>query len=260
MVFAWHDFAEAAAGRAPRRPGAELHRSSSPASSSGCSAPHEPSREVVERDDGRHRGDPLHVGHDRQAQGRRADARQPAPQRRGRASASSTSTSDDVMLGALPLFHSFGQTCGLNATISAGGCLTLIPRFDPAKALEIIERDKVTRLRGRADDVRARCSTTPSAADYDTSSLEVCVSGGAAMPVELHARASRRSSAARSSRATACRETSPVASFNHPDRERKPGSIGTPIEGVEMKVVDERGQRRRPRARSARSSSAATTS
>ena len=55
------------------------------------------------------------------------------------------------------------------------------------------------------------------------------------------ARASRRRSAARSSRATACRETSPVASFNHPDRERKPGSIGTPIEGVEMKVVDDDG-------------------
>jgi long-chain acyl-CoA synthetase len=36
-------------------------------------------------------------------------------------------------------------------------------------------------------------------------------------------------------------ETSPVASFNHPDRERKPGSIGTPIEGVEMKVVDDDG-------------------
>ena len=42
------------------------------------------------------------------------------------------SLGDDAMtLGALPLFHSFGQTCGLNATMLAGGCLTLIPRFDP---------------------------------------------------------------------------------------------------------------------------------
>src|SRR4051794_30068817 len=47
---------------------------------------------------------------------------------------------DAVTLGALPLFHSFGQTCGLNATISGGGLLTLIPRFDPVKALEIIQR------------------------------------------------------------------------------------------------------------------------
>src|SRR3954447_22600040 len=51
---------------------------------------------------------------------------------------------EDVILGALPLFHSFGQTCGLNASVSGGACLSLIPRFDPAKALEIIQRDGVT--------------------------------------------------------------------------------------------------------------------
>src|SRR3954452_13295513 len=51
---------------------------------------------------------------------------------------------DDVILGALPLFHSFGQTCCLNATVRAGACLTMIPRFSPAKALEIIQRDNVT--------------------------------------------------------------------------------------------------------------------
>ena len=52
------------------------------------------------------------------------------------------------MLGALPLFHSFGQTCCMNAWRSRGATLTLIPRFDPAKALEIIERDKVTLFAG----------------------------------------------------------------------------------------------------------------
>ena len=54
----------------------------------------------------------------------------------------------DVILGALPLFHSFGQTCGLNASIAAGACLTLIPRFAPGKALAIIERDAVTVFEG----------------------------------------------------------------------------------------------------------------
>ena len=57
-------------------------------------------------------------------------------------------TEQDVILGALPLFHSFGQTCGLNAAVAHGACLTLIPRFDPAKALEIIARDQVTVLEG----------------------------------------------------------------------------------------------------------------
>src|SRR3954454_22173610 len=51
---------------------------------------------------------------------------------------------DDVILGALPLFHSFGQTCSLNCAINAGATLTLLPRFDPARALDILERDKVT--------------------------------------------------------------------------------------------------------------------
>src|SRR4051794_8208049 len=57
-------------------------------------------------------------------------------------------TEDDVLLGALPLFHSFGQTCGLNASVSVGACLSMIPRFDPGKALDIIERDKVTVFQG----------------------------------------------------------------------------------------------------------------
>ncbi|HEX2704555.1 MAG TPA: AMP-binding protein, partial [Candidatus Lustribacter sp.] len=53
-------------------------------------------------------------------------------------------THDDVIMGCLPLFHVFGLTCGLNAATVAGATLTLIPRFDPAKALEVIGRDKVT--------------------------------------------------------------------------------------------------------------------
>ena len=61
---------------------------------------------------------------------------------------SARSSEDDVILGALPLFHSFGQTCGLNARVSAGATLTMLPRFDPDKALEIIERDKVTVFQG----------------------------------------------------------------------------------------------------------------
>src|SRR5918996_3117150 len=52
-------------------------------------------------------------------------------------------TEDDVIFGALPLFHSFGQTVGMNAAIYAGACLTLLPRFDPEKAVQMFERDKV---------------------------------------------------------------------------------------------------------------------
>jgi long-chain acyl-CoA synthetase len=142
-----------------------------------------------------------------------------------------------VVLGALPLFHSFGQTCGMNATISRGGCLSLIPRFDPAKALEIIERDKVQVFEG-VPTMYGAMLHLPDRDKYDTSSLELCASGGAALPVEL-LKGFDEAFGCKVLEGYGLSETSPVASFNHPDKERKPGSIGTPINGVEMKVVDE---------------------
>jgi long-chain acyl-CoA synthetase len=144
---------------------------------------------------------------------------------------------DAVTLGALPLFHSFGQTCGLNATIFAGGCLTLIPRFDPAKALEIIQRDRVSVFEG-VPTMYSAMLNLPGADSYDTSSLKVCASGGAAMPVEVM-RGFEDKFGCKVLEGYGLSETSPVASFNHPDRERKPGSIGTPIDGVEMKLADQ---------------------
>ena len=78
------------------------------------------------------------------------------------------------------------------------------------------------------------------------------MSGGAAMPAELM-RAFEEKFGCMILEGYGLSETSPVASFNHPDRERKPGSIGTPIDGVEMKLRGRRRQRGRHRARSARS-------
>jgi long-chain acyl-CoA synthetase len=144
-----------------------------------------------------------------------------------------------VTLGALPLFHAFGQTCGLNATIAVGGCLTLIPRFDGSKALEILERDRVTVFEG-VPTMYAAMLHSPRAAETDTSTLEVCVSGGAAMPVELM-RAFEAQFGCQVLEGYGLSETSPVASFNRRDRERRPGSIGLPVEGVELRVVGDDG-------------------
>jgi long-chain acyl-CoA synthetase len=149
-------------------------------------------------------------------------------------------SADDVVLGALPLFHSFGQTCSLNCAIRSGGTLTLLPRFDPAKALEIVERDKVTVFLG-VPTMYGAMLHDPAADTADTSSLKFCGSGGAAMPVEVM-KAFEEKFSCKVLEGYGLSETSPVASFNHPDKERKPGSIGTPIEGVEMKVVDDDGK------------------
>jgi long-chain acyl-CoA synthetase len=147
--------------------------------------------------------------------------------------------SEAVVLGALPLFHTFGQTCGMNATLGEGGTLTLIPRFDPAKALEIIERDRVNVFQG-VPTMYGAMLHLDNRADYDVSSLKVCASGGSAMPVELM-RGFEDAFKCKVLEGYGLSESSPVASFNHPDRERKPGSIGTPIAGVKMKVVDDDG-------------------
>jgi long-chain acyl-CoA synthetase len=147
---------------------------------------------------------------------------------------------DAVTLGALPLFHSFGQTCGLNATIGGGGTLTLIPRFDPAKALEIIERDQVNIFQG-VPTMYGAMLHHPERESADVSTLKLCVSGGSAMPVELM-RGFEEAFGCKVLEGYGLSESSPVASFNHADRERKPGSIGTPIDGVEMRVVDDEGK------------------
>ena len=145
----------------------------------------------------------------------------------------------DVILGALPLFHSFGQTCCLNTAVRAGACLTLLPRFEPGKALEVIQRDKVTLFDGVPTMYHAMLNL-PQREQYDVSCLRTCVSGGSAMPVEVM-RGFEKAFGCVVLEGYGLSETSPVASFNHPERERKPGSIGTPIRGVEMKVVDEQG-------------------
>ena len=144
-----------------------------------------------------------------------------------------------VTLGSLPLFHSFGQTCAMNATIRAGGCLTLIPRFDPGKALEVIERDRVNVFEG-VPTMYGAILNHPAADTTDVSSLQVCASGGASLPLELM-RAFEDKFSTMILEGYGLSETSPVASFNHPDKERKAGSIGTPITGCEMKIVGDDG-------------------
>ena len=147
---------------------------------------------------------------------------------------------EDVLLGALPLFHTFGQTCGLNSSVRVGACLSLIPRFEPNKALEIIARDDVTIFQGVPTMFHAMLNCD-GAAEADVSSLRVCMSGGSAMPVEV-LKEFEKAFGCKVLEGYGLSETSPVASFNHPNKERKPGSIGTPIEGVEMKVVDDDGK------------------
>ena len=143
----------------------------------------------------------------------------------------------DVILGALPLFHSFGQTVSMNASLRVGATLTLLPRFDPGEALETMQRDGVTNFYG-VPTMYGALLHHPGREDFDTSALRTCVTGGASMPVEV-LRGFEEAFDCIVLEGYGLSETSPVASSNHPGRERKPGSIGTPLEEVEMEVFDE---------------------
>src|ERR1700726_4464057 len=143
---------------------------------------------------------------------------------------------DDVIFGGLPLFHVFGQTVALNVAVASGACLTLLPRFDAGHALRIIAGHRVTVFEG-VPTMYVALLHQPDRADYDTSALRMCISGGAALPVEV-LRGFEEAFGVPVLEGYGLSETSPVASFNLPGQERKPGSIGTPIRDVQMRAVD----------------------
>ncbi|MET8446138.1 long-chain-fatty-acid--CoA ligase [Streptomyces sp. NPDC005209] len=147
-------------------------------------------------------------------------------------------TSEDVIVGCLPLFHIFGQICTMSVALHSGASLTLIPRFDAQAVLEAIARDGATVFEG-VPTMYAALLQHPAQADVST--LRMCVSGGASLPVEVLHGFERRFGCM-VLEGFGMSETSPVVSFNHPDRPRKPGSVGTPIQDVEVRLLDEKGQ------------------
>ncbi|MFE2011165.1 long-chain fatty acid--CoA ligase [Streptomyces sp. NPDC059491] len=147
-------------------------------------------------------------------------------------------TPEDVVVGCLPLFHIFGQICTMSAAVRSGASLVLIPRFDPQTVLEAITRERATVFEG-VPTMYAALLQHPS--DTDVSTLRMCISGGASLPVGiLHGFEQRFGCPVLEGFGMS--ETSPVVTFNHPDRPRKAGSIGTPIQDVEVRLLDDKGQ------------------
>jgi long-chain acyl-CoA synthetase len=145
---------------------------------------------------------------------------------------------DDVVLGALPLYHSFGQTCSLNATVHAGARLTLMRRFDASRALEVMRRDGVTVFQG-VPTMYIALLDHPGASDL--SLLRVCVSGGAPLPLDV-LRAFEVRFGCPIVEGYGLSETSAVAATNRSGDGRRAGSVGWPVRGIEMRVVDEAGR------------------
>ncbi|MDT8307016.1 MAG: long-chain fatty acid--CoA ligase [Anaerolineae bacterium] len=148
---------------------------------------------------------------------------------------------EDVHLVALPLFHSFGQTVQMNSGFYTRAALSLLPRFDPDAALAAMDRDNVTFFAG-VPTMYWAILNYPDADKYDldkiASNLRLAASGGAAMPVEVM-KAFEERFKVKILEGYGLSETSPVATFSRMDRPAKPGSIGVPVWGVSVRIVDE---------------------
>jgi long-chain acyl-CoA synthetase len=149
-------------------------------------------------------------------------------------------TPHDTSLVTLPLFHIFGQTCVMNVGFYRRGTLVMQPRFDAKEAVELLVKEKVTIFAGVPTMYWALLSDDTSAEDVAAirENLRVAVSGGAALPMEV-IKGVRDKFGMNVLEGYGLSETSPVCSFNRPDRPTKPGSIGLPVWGVEMKLVND---------------------
>jgi long-chain acyl-CoA synthetase len=142
----------------------------------------------------------------------------------------------DRILGVLPLFHVFANTCVLNRTVLNGGEIVMLPRFDGAQALAAIQRTKATALPGVPTMYRALLDH-PKLAQTDLSSLRICISGGAPLPAELKTRF-EAATGATLIEGYGLSESSGVLAANPYEAQGKPGTIGQPIPGTRIRLVD----------------------
>jgi long-chain acyl-CoA synthetase len=142
----------------------------------------------------------------------------------------------EVMFAALPFFHVFANTVVLNATAIMGGLIAMLPKFELRQALKLIDRCKPTIVPG-VPTMYTAILDFPKLRKFDLSSIRVCISGGAAMPVELKRRFEEASQSV-VVEGYGLTESSGVVSVNPFTGVNKPGSIGLPLPNTKIIVVD----------------------
>ncbi len=141
----------------------------------------------------------------------------------------------DKVLGALPLFHTFGQTCTMNVAFRAGATVVMVPKFDGDTALKVMVDEGCDIFMGVPTmymallDAATRTEARPT--------LKYAISGGASLPLAVIDRF-QEVYGAEIHEGYGLTETSPVATFNHVGRPTRPGTIGTPIWGVDVEIAD----------------------
>lgn len=148
-------------------------------------------------------------------------------------------TEDDVLFLALPLFHIFGLNVTLGLLVMNGAKGVLVERFEPVPTLDLIQRHKVTVLFGAPPMYTAWCAT-PGADQYDLSSVRLAVSGAAPLPADV-LREFRDIFNVEIYEGYGLTETAPTLTSNRMTGKPRAGSIGKPLPGISLRVVDETG-------------------
>ncbi|WP_236672338.1 AMP-binding protein [Croceicoccus sp. YJ47] len=142
----------------------------------------------------------------------------------------------DVIVGVLPLFHVFANTCVLNRTVLSGGMIAMLPRFDARDTLKTIERVEATSLPGVPTMYQALIDR-PEAAHTDFSSLRVCIAGGAPLPLPLKEKF-QHTTGAKLIEGYGLTESSGVVSANPYEDGEKVGTIGQLLPGTRIRLLN----------------------
>ena len=149
-------------------------------------------------------------------------------------------TEDDVLFLALPLFHIYGLNVTMGLLVMNGAKGVLVERFEPVPALDLIQRHKVSVLFGAPPMYTAWCAT-PGADQYDLSSVRLAISGAAPLPADV-LREFRDIFNVEIYEGYGLTETAPTLTSNRMTQKPRPGSIGKPLPGIDLRVVDETGE------------------
>ncbi len=149
-------------------------------------------------------------------------------------------TEKDVLLGVLPLFHTYALTTCLILPVNVGATMVYLARFSGPKVLELIEKYKITSLFAIPSMYRVLLRTTESA-KHDLSTLRLCTSGGEPLPGDV-LDSFNKTFPVSLTEGYGLTESTAIVSVNLP-AECKPGSIGPPLRNLEVKILDDNGQK-----------------
>jgi long-chain acyl-CoA synthetase len=142
----------------------------------------------------------------------------------------------DVIVGVLPFFHVFANVCVLSRTVLNGGCIAMLPRFDAGQCLKALQRTRATAMPGVPTMYQALLDH-PALGKTDFSSLRICISGGAPLPLPVKQRF-EAATGARLVEGYGLTETSGVVSANSYEGEDRVGSIGHPLPATRIRLLD----------------------